>query len=54
MLFRSTFGIGRNTLRFEGTINDAQTQMEGEVTTEIRLPGVRITINNGPATLTKQ
>ena len=50
----ATFGTGRNTLHFEGSINAAHTQIEGEVTTEIRLLGVRITINSRPATLTEQ
>jgi hypothetical protein len=43
-----------NGIVFEGTLNSDNTVMDGNVTTQISTGGTVITINNGPATMTKQ
>lgn len=43
-----------NSLEFEGTLNDTNTVITGTITTEITAGSAVITIDNGPATLTKQ
>jgi hypothetical protein len=43
-----------NGLEFDGTLNDANTIITGSLTTNIVLETIVITIDNGPATLTKQ
>jgi hypothetical protein len=43
-----------NSLAFEGTLNDADTVIDGSFTTRILLGSILITIDNGPGTLTKQ
>lgn len=51
---QSTFGpLNLNTFRFEGTLNEDQTVISGDLTTEIHFLAITITINNGPATLTR-
>jgi hypothetical protein len=46
--------FNNNTLAFNGTLNDTQTVITGDITTLIVVGGLEISINNGPATLTKQ
>lgn len=43
-----------NTFAFTGTLNEAQTVATGNVTTLIAVGSSIVSINNGPATLTKQ
>ncbi len=43
-----------NSLTFNGTLNSANTVITGSITTHIVVGAVTVTINNGPATLTKQ
>lgn len=43
-----------NTLAFNGTLNDTRNVITGNLTTLISVGGAVVTINNGPATLTKQ
>ncbi len=43
-----------NSLEFEGTLNDTNKVITGTITTEITAGSAVITIDNGPATLTKQ
>ena len=51
---RGTFGpLNLSTFSFEGTLNEDQTIISGNLTTEIHFLAITITINNGPATLTR-
>ncbi len=43
-----------NGLTFNGTLNGDNTVITGNLTTQIVVGGVIVTVNNGPATLTKQ
>ncbi len=43
-----------NGLTFNGTLNSDNTVITGNLTTQIAIGGLIVTINNGPATLTKQ
>ncbi len=43
-----------NGLTFNGTLNGDNTVITGNLTTQIVVGGVVVTVNNGPATLTKQ
>jgi len=43
-----------NGLTFDGTLNSDNTVINGSLTTQISVGGLLITINNGPATFTKQ
>ena len=40
-----------NSLTFNGTLNDTDTVITGNLTTQISLGGLGVTIDNGPATL---
>jgi len=43
-----------NTLAFNGTLNDTNDIITGSLTTLITVGDVTVTIDNGPATMTKQ
>ena len=42
------------SLEFNGTLNDADTEITGTLTTQITVGTITVTINGGPGTLTKQ
>ena len=46
--------FNNNTLSFSGTFNETETLISGNLTTLISFGGTVVTIDNGPATLTKQ
>jgi len=45
--------FGPSTFEFTGTFDEDRTRIDGRLTTELTLPLLRITIDNGPASLTR-
>lgn len=49
----ATIGFG-DTISFQGTLDSTNTVITGNITTILNSAGQTVTINNGPATMTKQ